>query len=112
MTMIIAATRKMLAIAAFTCLFFFFTNAQSANDPFEKASKPYRIYTSGKQITVKSTLDIKSVMVWTASGHRIIEQKNVNASYYSFTVGVNEKVFFVMLELQGDKRYTEKVGVR
>ena len=109
--MIIAVTRKITAITAFLFLFIV-AAAQPANDPSAREYKPYRIYTSGKQITVKSSKDIKSVMVWTASGHRIVEERGVNASSYSFTVGMNEKVFFVMLELQGDKRYTEKIGVR
>jgi hypothetical protein len=109
--MIIAVTRKMMAIIAFLFLFFV-ASAQAGNEPTGREIKPYRIYTSGKQITVKSTKDIKSVMVWTASGHRIVEERGLNASSYSFTVGMNEKVFFVMLELQGDKRYTEKIGVR
>ena len=109
--MIIAVTRKMMAIIAFLCVFLIGT-AQAGKEPVDKASKPYRIYTSGKQITVKSTKDIKNVMVWTASGHRIVEEHGLNAASYSFTIGINEKVFFLMLELKGDKRYTEKIGVQ
>lgn len=86
--------------------------AQPENDFSKKFAKPYRILSTGKQITVKSTEDIKSIMVWTSSGHRIIEQKEVNASSFSFRVNVNERIFFVMLELKGNKRYTEKIGVQ
>src|SRR6266568_4987039 len=57
-------------------------------------SNPFRILTSGKQITIKSSRNIKSIMVWTASGHRIVEQKDLNASSYNFRISVNEKVFF------------------
>jgi hypothetical protein len=74
-------------------------------------TKPYRILSSGKQITVKSTRDIKSLMVWTASGHRIIEQKELNASSYNFRIAVNEKYFFVMVQLVDGKVYTEKFGI-
>jgi hypothetical protein len=107
--MMIAVTRKMMAITAFVCLFF--VSYAQGTDPGDKAAKPYRIYTSGKQITVKSSNNIKSVMVWTASGHRIVEEKGLNTASYSFTIDVNEKVFFLMLDL-GNKRYTEKIGVR
>lgn len=86
--------------------------AQPDNDFSKKYTKPYRILTAGKQVTVKSTEDIKSIMVWTSSGHRIIEQKEVNASSYTFRINVNERIFFVMLELKGDKRFTEKIGVQ
>jgi hypothetical protein len=74
-------------------------------------TKPYRILSSGKQITVKSTRDIKSLMVWTASGHRIIEQKELNASSYNFRIAVNEKYFFMMVQLVDGKVYTEKFGI-
>jgi hypothetical protein len=74
-------------------------------------SKPYKILTSGKQVTVKSSKDIKSIMVWTASGHRIVEQKEVNASSFTFTVNVSEKYFFVMIQYEGQKPFTEKIGI-
>lgn len=74
-------------------------------------AKPYRILTSGKQITIKSTRDIKSVMVWTPGGHRIIEQKDINASNYSFRVTVDQKYIFVMVQLVDGKVYSEKIGL-
>jgi hypothetical protein len=77
-----------------------------------RINKPYKILTSGKQITVKSTKDIKSIMVWTASGHRIVEEKEVNSTSFSFNINVSEKVFFVMIQLEGSKPYTEKIGVQ
>jgi hypothetical protein len=109
--MILAIIRKIGAIVLLSGLFLF-TNAQSFPDPSSKESKPYRILTSGRQVTVKSSKDIKSVMVWTASGHRIVEQREINASSYSFTVSTNEKIVFLMLELTNEKRFTEKIGVQ
>ncbi len=78
----------------------------------DTSGKPYKILTSGKQITVKSTKDIKSIMVWTASGHRIVEQKEVNAPSFTFSVNVNEKYFFVMIQYEGKKPFTEKIGIQ
>lgn len=75
-------------------------------------NKPYKILTSGKQITVKSTKEIKSIMVWTASGHRIVEDKDVKSTSFSFTINIDEKIFFVMIQLEGSKPYTEKIGVQ
>ena len=103
--------RRFVVATLFSCLLLSI-HAQPGNDPGDKDPKPYRILTSGKKITVKSTRDIKSVMVWTASGHRIVEQKEINSPSYSFTINVNEKIFFMMMELQGEKRYTEKIGVQ
>ncbi len=74
-------------------------------------AKPYRLLTAGKQITLKSTKEIKSVLVWTASGHRILEQREVNASYFNFKIEVNEKLFFLMIQLGDGKVYTEKIGI-
>jgi hypothetical protein len=78
----------------------------------EKNSKPYRILTSGKLVTIKSTKTIKNVMVWTSNGNRIIEDKNVNASNYNFRITVNEKIFFIMVQLMDGKTYSEKIGVQ
>lgn len=108
--MMFATTRRLFVITILSGIFLF-GHAQPDNDPLKNEPKPYRIFTSGKQITVKSTKDIKSVMVWTASGHRIVEQNEINANSYSFRININEKIFFLMLELQGEKRYTEKIGI-
>jgi hypothetical protein len=105
--MMIAVTRRLFAIVLLASVFAF-THAQPVTSPV----KPYRILTVGKQITIKSTKDIRSIMVWTASGHRIIEQRDINAPSYNFTISVDEKIFFVMLELKGELRYTEKIGVQ
>ena len=79
---------------------------------FKKETKPFKILTAGKQITVKSTKDIKTIMVWTATGHRIVEQTLVNASSYTFNVsGSRERIFFVMVQYEGQKPVTEKFGV-
>ena len=77
----------------------------------DKSNKPYRILTSGKQVTVRSAKDIKSLMVWTASGHRIVEQKELNVPSYDFRIEVKDKYFFLMIQLVDGKVYTEKIGV-
>ena len=73
---------------------------------------PFRILTSGKQVTIKSTKDIKTIMVWTASGRRIVEKKDINASSYNFRINATEKLFFVMLQLSDGKVYSEKIGIQ
>jgi len=77
-----------------------------------EASKPYRILTTGKTVTIRSAKNIKSVMVWTSAGHRIIEEKNLNTGNYTFRVTVNEKLFFLMVQLIDGKTYSEKIGVQ
>ena len=78
----------------------------------EKNSKPFRILTSGKTVTVRSAKNIKNLMVWTSAGHRIIEEKNLNTSNYSFRITVNEKLFFLMVQVADGKTYSEKIGVQ
>ncbi|RYG41448.1 MAG: hypothetical protein EOO01_25130 [Chitinophagaceae bacterium] len=77
----------------------------------QNAAKPYRIQTSGKQITIKSTKDIKSIIIWTSDGHRIAENRDVRNSNYSFRITVREKIFFLRLQLVDGKTYSEKIGV-
>jgi hypothetical protein len=77
-----------------------------------KAPKPFKVLTNGKQITVQTKQNLRSLMVWTASGHRIVEEKDLTTNSYSFTVPSKEKVFFMMLETAEGKRFTEKMGVK
>ncbi|MGZ8559818.1 MAG: hypothetical protein ACXWWC_15855 [Chitinophagaceae bacterium] len=91
--------------------------AQTANNTIgfndnEKINKPYRILTAGKQVTIKSTKNIKSIMVWSSGGNRIIEDKNVNAANYNFRITVNEKIFFIRVQLADGKTYSEKIGIQ
>jgi len=81
--------------------------------PAEKTeSKPFRILTNGKQITVQSNKTISKIIVWTSGGNRFVEQSNLETSTYNFTIPDKEKFVFMMLELQGGKRFTEKIGVQ
>lgn len=73
---------------------------------------PYKILTSGKRITIKSKTNIKRLMVWTSSGHRIVEQHELDTPEYNFTVPTDEKVFFLMLETNNGNRYTDKFGTQ
>lgn len=52
------------------------------------------------------------VMVWTASGHRIVEAKEIKTSVYSFTITVKEKIFFMMIETTDRKIYSEKIAIQ
>jgi len=110
---------RKLAIVAF---FAFLVSSSMAQDPgglknnlppVEKSgSKPFRVLTNGKQITIQSNKNINKIIVWTASGNRFVEQANIEASSYNFTIPAKEKFVFMMLELQGGKRFTEKIGVQ
>ena len=51
-------------------------------------------------------------MVWTASGHRIVEEKDLKTNSYSFTAPAKEKVFYMVIETAEGKRFTEKMGVK
>lgn len=80
--------------------------------PLKKEAKPFKVLTAGKQITIKSIKDIKNIMVWTSSGHRIVEQTQVNATSFSFNVsGSKEKIFFIMVQYEGQRPVTEKIGI-
>ena len=110
--------RKIAVIALFTC----FVGSSMAQDPggpniklspVERSeSKPFRVLTNGKQITIQSKKNISKIIVWTASGNRFVEQANIEVSSYNFTIPAKEKFVFMMLELQGGKRFTEKIGVQ
>jgi hypothetical protein len=75
-------------------------------------AKPFKILTSGKKITIQSKQNISSVIVWTAGGHRLIEQKDINATSYTFSITVQEKIFFVRVDMGDGKMYSQKIGVQ
>jgi len=83
------------------------TTAKIAN-----TAKPFKILTSGKKITIQSKQNISSVIVWTAGGHRVLEQKEINALSYSFNITVPEKIFFIRVDMGDGKMYSQKVGVQ
>ena len=109
--------RKIASVAVFTCIVSF----SLAQDPGPKTkssatektgTKPFRILTNGQRITIQSNKDISKIIVWTASGNRFVEQTNIEAPSYNFTIPSKEKYVFIMLELEGGKRYTEKIGIQ
>jgi hypothetical protein len=104
--------RSLLATASLSVLFFVSYAQSPGNVSAKKENKPYRILTSGKKITVKSGKNIQHVMLWTSNGHRVVEQKEINAASFTFTIPINEKIFFLMIGLDGEKIYTEKIGVK
>ena len=115
----IKAIRRLLTLAVLSVLFFV-SQAQPVNIEREKkeilpdrqATKPYKLLTNGRQITIKSTKDIKDIMLWTTGGNRVVEQKEINNSYYVLDIPVNQKTFFLMIGLSDGKIYTEKIGLR
>lgn len=109
--MLLTVIRRSMAITAIVFLGLASSAAQGFDEPAKKSAKPYRIYTSGKQVTVKSSRSMKHIMVWTSGGHRIVEQRNINLSEYSFTVNHRDKYVFLMVQFEGSKPYTEKIGI-
>ena len=106
------AIRRLLT-AVSLLLFVVTSQAQLAgNETIIKESKPYKILTSGRQITIKSSKNIQHVMVWTTSGYRIVEQKGINNNSFVINIPVNQKTFFLMIGLSDGKIYTEKIGIQ
>lgn len=95
----------------------YFIQAQSKISSNSKVTtvpppKPFKVLTNGKQITIQSKQNLKSLMVWTASGHRIVEERELKTNSYTFTIPAKEKVFFIVIETADGKRFTEKMGVK
>lgn len=74
--------------------------------------KPFKVLTNGKYITVQSKQNLRSLIVWTASGHRIVEEKDLQTTNYSFALPNKEKVFYLMVVTAEGKKFTERMGVK
>jgi hypothetical protein len=77
-----------------------------------KKQKPYKLVTTGRQITIKSIKGIKQVMLWTTSGNRVVEQLEINNQSWVLDIPVSQKTFFLMIGLADGKIYTEKIGIQ
>jgi hypothetical protein len=76
------------------------------------AAKPYRILTNGKRITIQAKQNLKTIFVWTTNGHRVVEQKEINATSYTFNITLSEKVFFMRIDMEDGNKFTQKLGVQ
>ena len=108
--------RKAILVSSLFCITCFM-HAQVKQSPKSDiattaTTKPFRVLTNGKQITIQSKQNLKSLIVWTASGHRFVEEKGLTTTSYSFTVPAKETIFYIMLETAEGKRFTEKMGVK
>jgi hypothetical protein len=97
---------RLLAITFF-CLLFQAGHAQSV----KKEAKLYKVVTSGRQLSIKSSKPIQTIMVWTTDGNRIVEQKNINNNLFTIDIPVYRKAFYLMIGFTNGKIFTEKIGV-
>ena len=105
--------KAVLFFALFSATYVINAQGSSArNTEIHNPAKPFKVLTNGKQITIQSKQNLKSLMVWTSSGHRIVEEKDLKSNSYSFTVPAKEKVIFIMIETAEGKRFTEKMGIK
>lgn len=80
--------------------------------PLKKEPKPYKVLTSGRQLTIKSSRNIQNLMVWTTDGHRVVEQKDINSNQVRVDIPVSRSSYYLMIEMPGGKVYTERIGVQ
>lgn len=92
--------------------FFIFFARQSYGQQKSKIEKPYKVLTSGRQLTINSDKKIHHIMLWTTNGDRVVEQKNINETNYTIRVPINRNAFFIMVGMADGKVYTEKIGIQ
>lgn len=106
------AFRRLIAVLSLLLITVHSPAQPANNEPLKPEPKPYKVLSNGKQFTVKSAKTISHVMVWTAGGDRVVEQKNIQQSSFSFSIPVKGNYYFLMVGLENGKIYTEKIGVR
>ncbi len=108
----ICASRRLMVVVPL-CFIVFISQSQPVKSATEKKEiKPYKLLTYGRQINIKSTGIIKHVMLWTTSGNRVVEQKEINNNYFVLDIPINQKTFFLMIGFSDGKIYTEKIGIQ
>lgn len=98
----------------FVALFMFpYYHAAWAQVPGNKESTlPYKVITEGNRITLRSTIKMNKILVWTASGHRVAEEHKLDTYTWTYRVTISENIFFIMVETADGKRSTKKIGLR
>ncbi len=71
---------------------------------------PYKVLTTGNQVTVKCLRAIRTIMAWNTGGTRILE-KSPHTSVFSFRVATTHKIIFLRIQLEDGKTYSEKIGL-
>ena len=107
--------KAILVFALFGVTYIINAQDNSAKNPevtTSPSAKPYKVLTNGKQITIQSKQNLKSLMVWSSSGHRIVEEKELKTTSYTFTVPSKEMICFIAIETMEGKRFSEKIGVK
>lgn len=82
-----------------------------AENSVSRAKKPFKILTSGRTITIKSTNNLKNIMIWTSQGNRVVEQKDIRQTQFTYNATISENVFFILVEMESGERFTERVGI-
>lgn len=79
--------------------------------PPKKETRPYKLLSSGRQLTIRSTKPIRNLMVWTLDGHRVVEHRGMNDTQVKLEIPVQRNACYLMIELAGGKVYTERIGL-
>ena len=82
------------------------------NIPGTEKVRPYKLLNSGRQITIRSTKNLKHVLLWTTGGNRVVEYKEINHNNLVLDIPLNQKTYFLMIAMIDGKVYTEKIGIR
>lgn len=106
------ATCKLLPVILFVLVLNVSSAQADDQRSVTKEPRPYKLLTSGRQITLKSNKNIRHIMIWTLGGNRVAEHKDINASTYSVEIPISQKTFFLMVTFTDGKLYTEKIGIR
>lgn len=85
--------------------------SKTINEPFTSSTKPFKISTSGKRISIQCTQQIERILAWTSTGYRMVDRENFHNNNFSFTVTTTDRIIFLMMELQDGSRFTEKIGL-
>jgi len=83
-----------------------------ARKDFSSNSKPFKLLTSGSQVTVQAKQNLVRITVWKANGQRLLDKEGLSSTQFSFTSNNGDRFYFIMLELADGSRFTEKLGLQ
>lgn len=83
-----------------------------ARKDFSSNAKPFKLLTSGSQVTVQARQNLVRITVWKSNGQRLLDKEGIASTQFSFTSNNRDRFYFIMLELADGSRFTEKLGLQ
>ena len=93
------------------CLFALLLSLAPGQAPAQNnVTRPFKMYSAGKQLTLRSPKPMHRILVWTIEGDRLAEWREAASSQVTIELPVFRKVYFLMVVFADGKVWSGKIA--